>query len=121
MQSILTQLFIFIAIVSIASLVTNFVSKGVPRTPQSIVVVESPVVEVEFSVASAISYATLEWVCRVEEEVVEMPDIIAIAKGRMHKLYIASLGIRELKKLASDRKLKGYGKMNKAALIAALC
>lgn len=92
--------------------------------------------------------ATMNWLeaalyyvqgCDVyQEEVVEeldIPvlerDIISLAKSRLpvvavaqevtsRFLELASLNIRQLKKMASERKIKNYGKMNKADLIIVL-
>lgn len=125
MQVILTQLIVAFVLISASMFITDFVC-SVPRTPQSIIVAESPVESIVPVVPSPVVppiYATLEWVYQVpdiEEAVNEMPDIVAIARSRMPQLNVAAMSIRELKKLASDRKLKGYSKLNKAQLIAAM-
>jgi len=130
MQVILTHLFVIILVSSVTLFVGLFI-RGLLHTPQVNAIVESSIESVALVVQSPIIpvtepvvYATLEWVHQVpdtEEAVNEMPDIVQMAKARMPRLNIAGLGIRELKKLASDRKLKGYSNMRKAELIAALC
>lgn len=112
MQDILTQSIILITIASIVFLISDFLC-SVRHTPQANAIAESPVTQA--------SYATLDWVQPVVDIEVESVDVVAIAKSRMPKLSLASLGIRELKKLASQRKVKGYSKLNKAQLVAALC
>lgn len=89
--------------------------------------------------------ATLDWVQIVEDEkVVETIDVIALAKSRQKPKTVIQAGvkvrelldglskstqqlinysamnIRQLKALASQFKIKGYGKMKKAELIFAL-
>jgi hypothetical protein len=132
MQHILSQLIVILVVASFALFISQFV-RGLLHAPQTQAIVETPVIEsavpvievVQSPVVPVISpvvYATLEWVHQVTEEAVnEMPDIVAMAKACMIRAEIAAMGIRELKKLASDRKLKGYSKLNKAQLIVALC
>lgn len=88
--------------------------------------------------------ATLDWVNLVEDEQpVEEVDVIQLAKSRMKSKPVqagtkvselldslgksvqqlvdySSMNIRQLKALASQFKIKGYGKMKKAELIFAL-
>lgn len=88
--------------------------------------------------------ATLDWVNLVEDEQpVEEVDLIQLAKSRMKSKPVqagtkvselldslgksvqqlvdySSMNIRQLKALASQFKIKGYGKMKKAELIFAL-
>ena len=88
--------------------------------------------------------ATLDWVQVQETEVIEeVVDVIQLAKSRQPKTVIqagtkvrelldslgksvqqlvdySSMNIRQLKALASQFKIKGYGKMKKAELIFAL-
>lgn len=86
-----------------------------------------PLLAVEEEVATP---ATIDWLLSVvKEEVVEevVVDVLSLAKSRLpvvavveELIDLSKLGIRELKKLASQRKVKGYGKMNKAELVIAL-
>lgn len=128
MQSILTQAIELFVIISLAMLVTDFVC-SVPRTPQVSLIVECEKVEE----VAAISYATLDWIqeptlqethdywleCEIESESTDVIEL-AKAKAKIPTRSLLNATIRELKKLASERKLKGYSNMRKAELIAAL-
>lgn len=93
---------------------------------------DEPIITHSSSVQSEPTIATLalieSWVTDELEETEfsdQCPDLIQLAKSRI-KVEIAStvdfakLTIRELKAIAKERKLKGYGKMLKAELVAAL-
>lgn len=118
-------------VLSFAFIMTmDFISGLVALTSntQQVTVLEE-VVEEELTTS-----ATLNWLLSVvvEEEVVEEEvNVLSLAKSRIPALVLAqeivdclvdltTLNIRELKRMASERKIKGYGKMKKHELITAL-
>lgn len=128
----------------VAQLYTRYESMNTPETIMQPATEDSTPETITPSEEETQVLATLEWLLQsIAEEPAtleeETPDIIQLAKARTtskppvidsvievareittHLTDLSGLGIRELKKLASERKLKGYGKMTKAQLLQAL-
>ena len=103
-------------------------------TPEQAALPAEQIVKQQMLPPARVQTATLQWALSnlppAETFIVEMPCVIAMAKGRLPKVapvldlatqaQLAALGIRRCKKLASQLGVRGYGNLKLSQLVERL-